>query len=239
MASAAERLASNVNFGAFGKATELKQRIWFTLAALIVYRLGTYIPIPGVDSAVLASVFDQAGGAGVLIDQRTFGNSQRVAVWHLHIAGDASGNGCCRFRANVALMLKARLAEVHLIVDHPGYQIGTVGVEDLGVIWGRYVYTLNALPFNYQLTFGNAAFVDDACVDYALIHDRILTSASISTGTLKGSSAIPTALRECAPISGPKICNTVSEQPLITAGILLKLGAVFTMPKIFRRIIFQ
>ena len=66
MASAAERLASNVNFGAFGKATELKQRIWFTLAALIVYRLGTYIPIPGVDSAVLASVFDQAGGAGVL-----------------------------------------------------------------------------------------------------------------------------------------------------------------------------
>ena len=49
MASAAERLASNVNFGAFGKATELKQRIWFTLAALIVYRLGTYIPIPGVD----------------------------------------------------------------------------------------------------------------------------------------------------------------------------------------------
>ena len=49
MASAAEQLAANLNLGVFSKATELKQRIWFTLGALIVYRLGTYIPIPGVD----------------------------------------------------------------------------------------------------------------------------------------------------------------------------------------------
>ena len=49
MASAAEQLAANLNFGAFGKATELKKRLWFTLGALIVYRLGTYIPLPGID----------------------------------------------------------------------------------------------------------------------------------------------------------------------------------------------
>ena len=49
MASAAEQLAANFNFAALGKAEELKKRIWFTLGALIVYRLGTYIPIPGVD----------------------------------------------------------------------------------------------------------------------------------------------------------------------------------------------
>ena len=87
MASAAERLASNVNFGAFGKATELKQRIWFTLAALIVYRLGTYIPIPGVDSAVLASVFDQAGGAGVLgmFDMFAGGALGRMSIFALNI----------------------------------------------------------------------------------------------------------------------------------------------------------
>ena len=48
MASAAEQLASSVNFGALAKATELKKRIWFTLGALIVYRLGTYIPLPGL-----------------------------------------------------------------------------------------------------------------------------------------------------------------------------------------------
>ena len=51
MASAAEQLAASINFGAFSKATELKNRIWFTLGALVIYRLGTYIPIPGIDAA--------------------------------------------------------------------------------------------------------------------------------------------------------------------------------------------
>ena len=51
MASAAEQLAGNINFAAFAKAEELKKRIWFTLGALIVYRLGTYIPLPGIDPA--------------------------------------------------------------------------------------------------------------------------------------------------------------------------------------------
>ena len=54
MASAAEQLAANINFSALGKAEELKKRIWFTLGAFIVYRLGTYIPIPGVDTLELA-----------------------------------------------------------------------------------------------------------------------------------------------------------------------------------------
>ena len=49
MASAAEQLAANLNFGAIAKADELKKRIWFTLGALIVFRLGTYIPIPGIE----------------------------------------------------------------------------------------------------------------------------------------------------------------------------------------------
>ena len=49
MACAAEQLAANINFGALAKATELKKRIWFTLGCLIIYRLGTYIPIPGID----------------------------------------------------------------------------------------------------------------------------------------------------------------------------------------------
>jgi preprotein translocase subunit SecY len=49
MVSAAEQLAANLNFGALAKAEELKKRIWFTLGALLVYRLGTYIPLPGID----------------------------------------------------------------------------------------------------------------------------------------------------------------------------------------------
>jgi preprotein translocase subunit SecY len=54
MVSAAEQLASNINFAAFAKATELKKRIWFTLGALLIYRLGTYIPLPGINPDALA-----------------------------------------------------------------------------------------------------------------------------------------------------------------------------------------
>jgi preprotein translocase subunit SecY len=60
MASAAEQLAANLNWGAFGKAEELKKRIWFTLGALLVYRLGTYLPLPGIDAGALAKAFQNA-----------------------------------------------------------------------------------------------------------------------------------------------------------------------------------
>ena len=59
MPSAAEQLASSVNFGAIAKATELKQRIIFTLLALVVYRLGTYLPIPGINPGALDDIFNQ------------------------------------------------------------------------------------------------------------------------------------------------------------------------------------
>ncbi len=65
MASAAEQLASNFSLSAFGKATELKKRLLFTLLALVVYRLGTYIPIPGIDTHAFAQVYNQVSG-GVL-----------------------------------------------------------------------------------------------------------------------------------------------------------------------------
>lgn len=53
MATAADRLANNFNFGALGKATELRQRLLFTLGALIVFRLGTFLPIPGINPLAL------------------------------------------------------------------------------------------------------------------------------------------------------------------------------------------
>ena len=56
MASAAEQLAANINLGAFSKATELKKRLWFTLGVLVVYRLGTFIPIPGVDPVIMQDI---------------------------------------------------------------------------------------------------------------------------------------------------------------------------------------
>lgn len=66
MASAAEQLAANVNFSALFKAEELKKRIFFTLGALVIYRFGTYIPLPGIDPGALAQIFQQ--NRGTLLD---------------------------------------------------------------------------------------------------------------------------------------------------------------------------
>jgi preprotein translocase subunit SecY len=86
MASAAEQLAANLNFGAFSKATELKKRIWFTLGALIVFRVGTYIPVPGVDATVMGEMLQQHGG-GILgmFDMFTGGALRRMTVFALNI----------------------------------------------------------------------------------------------------------------------------------------------------------
>ncbi len=86
MASAAEQLASNLNFGAFAKATELKRRIWFTLGALVIYRLGTYIPIPGIDPLVLEEVFqNQGGGLLGVLNMFSGGALGRMTIFALNI----------------------------------------------------------------------------------------------------------------------------------------------------------
>ena len=86
MASLAENLAKNINFGAFAKATELKKRLLFTLGALVVYRIGTYIPIPGIDSAILAEVFKhQAGGILGMFDMFAGGALARMTIFALNI----------------------------------------------------------------------------------------------------------------------------------------------------------
>jgi len=86
MASAAEQLASNMNFSAFSKAKELKQRIWFTLGALIIYRLGTYIPLPGIDPVVLQDIFSQqAGGILGMFDMFSGGALSRMTIFALNI----------------------------------------------------------------------------------------------------------------------------------------------------------
>ena len=86
MASAAEQMASSLNLGAFSKATELKARIWFTLGALLVYRLGTYIPVPGVDATVMGEMLTQHGG-GILgmFDMFSGGALGRMTVFALNI----------------------------------------------------------------------------------------------------------------------------------------------------------
>jgi len=86
MASAAEQLASNLNFGAFAKAHDLKKRIWFTLGALLVYRLGTYIPLPGINPDAFAQAFEgQSGGILGLFNMFAGGAVERMAIFALGI----------------------------------------------------------------------------------------------------------------------------------------------------------
>lgn len=86
MASAAEQLAGNLSLDAFSKATELKKRIWFTLGALIVYRLGTYIPLPGIDAQILAAQFAKnQGGILGMFDMFSGGALSRMTVFALNI----------------------------------------------------------------------------------------------------------------------------------------------------------
>lgn len=86
MASAVEQLAKNANWGALAKATELKQRIMFVLGALLVYRLGTYIPVPGIDPNVWSEIFESKGG-GILDMFNMFsgGALSRMTIFALNI----------------------------------------------------------------------------------------------------------------------------------------------------------
>ncbi len=86
MASAAEQLAANFSLSAFGKATELKKRLLFTLGALVVYRLGTYIPIPGIDTVVFAQVYSQlSGGVLGMFNLFSGGALERMTIFALNI----------------------------------------------------------------------------------------------------------------------------------------------------------
>ncbi len=108
MASAAEQLAANLNFGVLAKATDLKKRIWFTIAALAVYRLGTYIPMPGVNPQVMADMFRQTGG-GILgmFDMLAGGALSRMTIFALNIMPYISASIIMQLMATVVPSLEA------------------------------------------------------------------------------------------------------------------------------------
>ena len=86
MASAAEQLAANVNWSAFSKAEELQKRIWFTLGALIVYRLGTFIPLPGINPDSLARLMEQqTQGILGMFNLLSGGAVERMAIFALNV----------------------------------------------------------------------------------------------------------------------------------------------------------
>ncbi|MGH7190953.1 MAG: preprotein translocase subunit SecY, partial [Acetobacteraceae bacterium] len=115
MASAAEQLAASLNFGAFAKATDLKNRIWFTLGALVIYRLGTYIPLPGVDPQVFADVFQShSGGLLGMVDMFSGGALGRMTIFALNIMPYISASIIIQLMQAVSPQLEALKKEGEL-----------------------------------------------------------------------------------------------------------------------------
>jgi len=108
MASAAEQLASNLNFAAFAKAEDLKKRIWFTLGALLVYRLGTYIPLPGINPEAFAQAFEQqARGVLGMFNMFAGGAVERMAIFALGIMPYISASIIMQLMTSVVPSLEA------------------------------------------------------------------------------------------------------------------------------------
>ena len=108
MASAAEQLAANLNFAAIGKSEELKKRIWFTLGALIVYRIGSYIPIPGIDAVELGR-FAAQNSSGILgwVNNLAGGALGRLAIFALNIMPYISASIIIQLMTSVSPHLEA------------------------------------------------------------------------------------------------------------------------------------
>ena len=108
MASAAEQLAANINWAAFSKADELKKRIGFTLGALVIFRLGTYIPLPGIDPAAFEQSFlGQKQGVLDMFNMFSGGAVQRMAVFALNIMPYISASIIIQLLSSVVPSLEA------------------------------------------------------------------------------------------------------------------------------------
>jgi preprotein translocase subunit SecY len=142
MASAAEQLAANINFAAFAKATDLQKRIWFTLIALVVYRIGTFIPIPGIDPAAFANAFQQQAG-GILGMFNTFsgGAVERMAIFALNVMPYISASIIVQLMATSVPSLEALKKE------------GEVGRKQLNQ-YTRYLTLVLALVQSYGIAIG-------------------------------------------------------------------------------------
>jgi preprotein translocase subunit SecY len=174
MASAAEQLASSINLSAFSKATELKSRIWFTLGALVIYRLGTYIPIPGIDPGILQDVFSRnAGGILGMFDMFSGGALGRMTIFALNIMPYISASIIIQLLTAVSPTLEALKKE------------GESGRKKLNQ-YTRYGTVLLAAVQSYGIAVGiegMRAGTQSAVIDPGLFF-RLTTVVTLSCGTV-------------------------------------------------------
>lgn len=174
MASAAERMAGSLNLGAFAKATELKKRIWFTIGALIVYRLGTYIPLPGIDPQIMADIFrQQAGGILGMFNVFAGGALERMTIFALNIMPYISASIIVQLLTAVTPQLEALKKE------------GEAGRKKLNQ-YTRYGTVFLALVQSYGIAVGLEGMTGSrggAVLDPGMFF-RLTTVVTLTGGTL-------------------------------------------------------
>lgn len=175
MASAVEQLAKNADWGALAKATELKKRIMFVLGALLVYRLGTYIPVPGIDPTVWNEIFTQKGG-GILDMFNMFsgGALQRMTIFALNIMPYIS--------ASIIMQLASAMSPKLEALKKEGGEMGRMKINQ----YTRYLTVLLASVQAYGLAVGLESMqgsTGSAVIDPGMFF-RISTVITIVGGTV-------------------------------------------------------
>ncbi|MFK7838730.1 MAG: preprotein translocase subunit SecY [Bdellovibrionales bacterium] len=174
MASAVEQLAKNANWGAFAKASDLKKRLLFVMGALLVYRLGTYIPVPGIDPAIWNEIFTQKGG-GLLDVFNMFsgGALSRMTIFALNIMPYIS--------ASIIMQLATAMSPKLEAMKKEG-EIGRMRINQ----YTRYLTVLLATVQAYGLAVGLEGMqgaAGSAVIDPGLFF-RIQTIITIVGGTV-------------------------------------------------------
>ncbi len=174
MASAVEQLAKNASWGSFSKASELKQRILFVLGALLIYRLGTYIPVPGIDPHVWNEIFDQKSG-GILDMFNLFsgGALERMTIFALNIMPYIS--------ASIIMQLAAAMVPSLEAMKKEG-EMGRMKINQ----YTRYLTVLLAVVQAYGMAVGLESFqgaTGSAVIDPGVFF-RVSTVITIVGGTV-------------------------------------------------------
>jgi len=172
MPSPAESLAANMSLSAFSKATELKSRIKFTVMALIVYRIGTYIPIPGIDPVVLGELFkQQAGGILGMFDMFSGGALKRMTIFALSVMPYIT--------ASIIVQLLSAILPYFEALKKEGEQ-GRIRLNQ----YSRYLTVLFALVQSYALAIGLQNMMGGSAVVISGGFFRLSTMVTLTGGTV-------------------------------------------------------
>jgi preprotein translocase subunit SecY len=171
MASAAEQLAANFNWSTFAKAEDLHKRLWFTLAALVIFRLGAYLPLPGIDAILMRAVAERnESGILGLFDKFAGGALSHMAIFALGVMPYISASIIVQLMTAVVPQLEALKKE------------GESGRKKINQ-YTRYGTVLLALVQSFGISVGLEVMPGSPVIDPGFLF-RLSSVLSLTGGTL-------------------------------------------------------